>query len=214
MKRHVRRRWFVLTGVLALAAGVAPLLGPGAPTPVAVALSPAADAPRRVSHPAADRVAQRAPNQPSLQPPTGPPNQQQLEPAFTQALGHLRAGHVNRAVSGFEALTRRAPMVPEFHVNLGFALLAEQRLADARKAFERAIDLRPEQANAYYGLAVAEDGLDEPRAAIGAMRTFVHLTPAQQPHVRRARAAIWEWQASLDAAAPLASRSANPTRAP
>jgi len=34
------------------------------------------------------------------------------------------------------------------------------------------------------------------------MRTFVHLSPAGDPYVRKARAALWEWQAaSADAAA-------------
>lgn len=30
--------------------------------------------------------------------------------------------------------------------------------------------------------------------ALGAMRTFVHLSPPDDPYVRKARAALWEWQ--------------------
>lgn len=209
MKRRFRRRWWVLAGALVLAADIAPLLDPAGPQPVSVAVPVPVEASREVARQGPQPVAAPASRQ-TAQPTPGPKVlRAQLEPAFDLALQQLRAGSNKQAIASFEALIRRAAAVPEFHVNLGYALLGEQRLADARDAFTHAIELHPWQANAYYGLAVAADGLGDPRAAIGAMRTFLHLTPPQQPHVVRARAAIWEWQASLDAAAPAGSAAAS-----
>jgi len=198
VKRHVRQRWWVLVAALALAVALAAMLEPGNPKLPAVESPSIADAPHSVRSRAPPRVLEQLP----------------LEEAFTQALVHLGNGREKQAITEFEVLIRRAASIPEFHVNLGFALLAERRLAEAREAFVRAIDLRPSQANAYYGLAVVADGLGDSRAAIGAMRTFVHLAPAQQPHIPRARAAIWEWQASLDAVASTMPGSANPVHEP
>jgi hypothetical protein len=56
--------------------------------------------------------------------------------------------------------------------------------------------LRPEQANAYYGLAVALEALGDRPGALGAMRSFVHLAKEGDPWVPKARAALWEWQAA------------------
>ena len=33
--------------------------------------------------------------------------------------------------------------------------------------------------------------------AVGAMRTYVHLTKPNDPYLRKAQAALWEWEAAL-----------------
>ena len=33
--------------------------------------------------------------------------------------------------------------------------------------------------------------------ALGAMRSFIHLSTAADPYLRRARSAIWEWETRL-----------------
>lgn len=91
-----------------------------------------------------------------------------------------------------------APALPEAHANLGFALLGLRQPEAARGAFERAIALRPEQANAYYGLALAQESLGDLELALGAMRSYLHLGRGEsEDHQRRARAALWEWEAQL-----------------
>lgn len=91
-----------------------------------------------------------------------------------------------------------SPALPEAHANLGFALLGLQQPEAARVAFERAIALRPAQANAYYGLALAQESLGDLELALGAMRSYLHLGRSEsEDHQRRARAALWEWQAQL-----------------
>ena len=85
--------------------------------------------------------------------------------------------------------------MPEAHVNMGYAMLGLMRFSAARDFFSGAIELRPAQANAYYGLALALDGLNDRPGALGAMRTFVHLAKPDDAFVRKARSALWEWQA-------------------
>jgi hypothetical protein len=57
--------------------------------------------------------------------------------------------------------------------------------------------LRPNQVNAYYGLAVALEGLGDTAGALGAMRVYVHRSPPDDPYLRKAQAALWEWEAAL-----------------
>jgi tetratricopeptide (TPR) repeat protein len=126
----------------------------------------------------------------------------QLEESFADALAALAAGDARSAEASFTTIVDRAPWLVEAHVNRGFALLILGRPRRALHSFRKALSLRPHQANAYYGLGVAHDLLGERPDALGAMRTFIHLAPPRSPHVRRARAALWEWQAGRDDVVP------------
>lgn len=113
----------------------------------------------------------------------------------------LHAKQYEHAMTAFHRVLERDPAMPEAHVNMGFALIGLERYGAARDFFESAITLRKEQINAYYGLAVALEGLRDRPGAIGAMRTFVHLSKPDEPYVRKAQAALWEWEAGNQAAA-------------
>jgi len=120
---------------------------------------------------------------------------------FRQGVVMLHAREYQHAALAFERVLTLTPL-PEAQVNMGYAMLGLGRVDEARDYFNAAIDQRPSQRNAYYGLAEALEALGDTAAARGAMRTFVHLSPAGDPYVRKARAALWEWQAaSADAAA-------------
>jgi tetratricopeptide (TPR) repeat protein len=80
---------------------------------------------------------------------------------------------------------------------MGFALAGLGRSREAFDFFESATVLRPGQANAYYGMALALEAQGDLRGALGAMRTYVHLTDAADPHRRRAESALWEWEEQL-----------------
>lgn len=121
---------------------------------------------------------------------------------FRDGLDYLRQGRVHEAAVVLEAARRLRPHQPEVHVNLGFARLARGQSAAARLSFETAIDLRPRQINAYFGLAEALEQENDLEGALGAMRAYVHLAPGESPFARRAAAAIWEWEARLTDAAP------------
>lgn len=118
-----------------------------------------------------------------------------LQPRFDAAVALLQARRFDAAVVAWHELVLAAPPLPEAHVNLGYALLGAGRAAEARRAFDHATTLRPGQANAYYGLALAHEAGGDLALATGAMRSYLHLAKNEDPrHLARARAALWEWE--------------------
>jgi tetratricopeptide (TPR) repeat protein len=116
---------------------------------------------------------------------------------FNQAVVMLHARQYEHAATALHRVLVLAPRLPEAHVNMGFALLGLQRAAEARAAFDKALAFKPDQANAYYGLALAWEAQGDRAMALGAMRSYVHLARNERPeHLARARAALWEWQAA------------------
>lgn len=122
---------------------------------------------------------------------------QEIEQRFAQGVALLNARQYEAAAGEFHRVLELAPRMPEAQVNLGFALLGVQRYALAKDFFSAAIDLNRNQVNAYYGLAVALEGLRDLPGALGAMRSYVHLSKADDAYLVKANAAIWEWDAEL-----------------
>jgi tetratricopeptide (TPR) repeat protein len=118
---------------------------------------------------------------------------------FDQGVVMLHAKEYDHALTAFHRVLELSPDMPEAHVNTGFALIGLKRYGAARDFFESATVLRPSQVNAYYGMAVALDALGDKAGAIGAMRTYVHLSKPEDPYVRKAQAALWEWETALAA---------------
>lgn len=116
---------------------------------------------------------------------------------FEQAVVMLHAKQYEHAVTALQRVLVLSPQMPEALVNLGFAWLGLKDAAQAQQAFEAAIDRRPSQANAYYGLAMALEQRTDLPGALGAMRSYLHLARADDPHRTRARAALWEWESQL-----------------
>jgi Flp pilus assembly protein TadD len=133
------------------------------------------------------------------------PHADEVQRLFGHAVELLQARQFDPAVAALHRVLLLAPKMPEAHVNMGYALLGLQRPREARAFFEAASELAPMQANAYYGLALVHDASGDRAAALGAMRTYVHLARSERPeHLARARAALWEWEAA--ASAPRAGR--------
>ena len=122
--------------------------------------------------------------------------------AFQQAVVMLHARDYESAVQALHEVLALRPDMPEAHVNMGFALVGLERYKPARDFFVAATDLRPGQFNAYYGLAVVEEALGDMPAAIGAMRTYLHLAPDDDPYRAKAEAALWEWRAGQASEGP------------
>ena len=121
--------------------------------------------------------------------------QEEIRERFTVAASLLNEHRYEEAATELHRVLELAPRMPEAHVNMGFAMLGLQRYAAARDFFDGATELRPNQANAYYGLALALEGLQDVAGALGAMRSYVHLNKnADDPWLRKANAAIWEWE--------------------
>lgn len=122
---------------------------------------------------------------------------EQVELRFKQGVVMLHAKDYQHAITAFHQVLKYAPDLPEAHVNMGYALVGLGHHAQGRDFFESATTLRPGQANAYYGLAMALEGLGDKRGAIGAMRTYVHLAGESDRHRRKAEAALWEWESAV-----------------
>lgn len=130
-------------------------------------------------------------------PQTNDANARGLEASFQYAVSLLNAKHYEQAVDAFHEVLMLRPEMPEANVNMGFSLIGLQRYELARQFFQNTIDLRPSQHNAYYGLAVAHEGVGELNEAIKAMRIYVHLAPENDSFRRKAESAIWEWEAEF-----------------
>ena len=120
-----------------------------------------------------------------------------FDASFKAGVTALQAGRPADAVEHFRKIHRIGPHVPQVQVNLGYAYLALKNFAAAERSFRAAIDLRPGQANAYYGWAESLEALGDLEAALGAMRTYIHLVPEGDPFKRKAMAAVWEWSGAL-----------------
>ncbi len=122
----------------------------------------------------------------------------ELRRHFDAAVLLLHSRQYRDAQTSLQRVIDLAPQLPEAHANMGFALLGLQQAAPARAAFERAIALKADQANAYYGLALAHEAGGDLELALGAMRSYLHLARSEgEAHLRRARAAVWEWETQI-----------------
>jgi Flp pilus assembly protein TadD len=133
--------------------------------------------------------------------------QAELRQRFNQAVVMLHARQYDNAVTALHRVLELAPTMPEAQVNMGFALLGLEQGDAARGFFLAAIELRPEQANAYYGLAMADEMRHDYESALGGMRSYLHLSKADDPHRVRARSALWEWEEKLGRHAGAAAAS-------
>ena len=121
----------------------------------------------------------------------------QIDERFQQAIAMLHAKEYDFAIKALHRVIELAPEMPEAYVNMGYALIGKQDYKAAADFFNAATELKPYQANAYWGLAVSLEQLGELEAALGAMRTFIHLSPPNDPFLRKARSALWEWESTL-----------------
>jgi Flp pilus assembly protein TadD len=135
--------------------------------------------------------------------PTRMPHEGEVRRRFDEAVVMLHARQYEHATTALHRVLILAPTLPEAHVNMGFALLGLKRHREALAFFDGATALKPGQANAYYGMALAHEADGDLAGATGAMRSYLHLARQESPeHLARARAALWEWEARRAAAVP------------
>lgn len=121
----------------------------------------------------------------------------EIDLRFKQGVIMLHAKEYDHALTSFHRVIELAPNMPEAYVNMGFALLGKKEWSAAADFFDEATNLRSDQINAYYGMAVAQEGLGDLRAATEAMRAYLHRAPADDPYRKKAESAVWEWQDAL-----------------
>ncbi|MBF0131308.1 MAG: cbb3-type cytochrome c oxidase subunit I [Magnetococcales bacterium] len=120
-----------------------------------------------------------------------------LPQRFLEGALLLQSKRFTDAAAVFHVILRERPRMPEAHVNMGYALLGLGKVRAALDFFQGALALNPYQTNAYFGLAVALESEGDLETALGAMRSFVHMSPDTDPWLPRARSAIWEWETAL-----------------
>jgi len=123
----------------------------------------------------------------------------EINQQFQKSVALLQEKKFDEAVTALHRVLQLAPTMPEANANMGFAMLGLKRYAAARDFFSASIQLNKNQINAYYGLAMAHDGLQDLPAAINAMRVFQHLVPADDAFRKRADAILKEWEAQPSA---------------
>ena len=117
---------------------------------------------------------------------------QAIKKRFDQAVVMLHAREYRHAMTALHEVLKVTPNMPEAHVNMGYAYLGLKKHREAKDFFNTALDIRPSQINAYYGLALALYELDEYEGASGAIKTYIHRTSKDDPYMRKAQALLWE----------------------
>jgi tetratricopeptide (TPR) repeat protein len=121
---------------------------------------------------------------------------QEIKRRFEHSVTLLQARDFDAAVAQLHRVLELAPQMPEAHANMGFAMIGIQRYAAARDFFNAATELNVNQLNAYFGLALALEGLNDLPGAMGAMQTYMHLSRADDPFRAKAENALQKWRAS------------------
>ena len=111
----------------------------------------------------------------------------------------LHAKQYEYALASFKRVIELSPNMPEAHVNMGFTLLGLKQYKLAADFFDSATALRPEQINAYWGLARCLEASGNLRGAIEAMEAFVHLAKPEHSFRSKGVKAIGAWEAKLQA---------------
>jgi len=127
--------------------------------------------------------------------------QREIDTRFRQGAAMLHAGRYDDAATALHRVLALAPTMAEAHVNMGFALLGLVRDSEALAFFQGAADLDPMQTNAYYGMALAYEGLGNMRLAVETMEAYLHLEKEDEHFLRLAGAAVWEWRAAHEESA-------------
>ncbi|MFZ5479763.1 MAG: tetratricopeptide repeat protein [Myxococcota bacterium] len=138
---------------------------------------------------------------------------ERIDKLFKGALLLMHAGEHARAITALNGVLALDPGLVDARVNLGFCHVAVEDWHAALVDFDLAVEMRPEQANAYYGLAVTLHELGDLEEAVGNMRTYVHLAGERDPFQAKAMALLLEWEEALRTereieAAELAAREA------
>lgn len=142
---------------------------------------------------------------------SGPPadaRMAEIDARFQQAVVMLHAQRYEDAMVALHRVLQLSPRLPEAHSNMGYALLGLGNYRGAYDFFMTATELDSYLGNAYWGIAIALEKLGDIEGALGAMRVYIHLAPPDDPYVRRARSALWEWDTRL-ARGPLPEHEAD-----
>jgi len=113
------------------------------------------------------------------------PYADKLESQVQAYVDSAEEGLVKKARRGLEELLDAHPDAAEVHFGFGCLYNAEKDTASAAAAFERSLELKPEQRNALYNYGVCQAELGELGPAIRALRECVRLGPEEPDSLSR-----------------------------
>jgi Flp pilus assembly protein TadD len=142
----------------------------------------------------------------------------QYDPAaeYQKGVAALRASQWREAERAFSKVTQAAPRAPEGWFMLGFARGADGDLKGARKAYERAARLKPEDIDTRRELAVTLAGLgetDKARAELDTLKARDKACAGTCPDAASLKTAVARVEAAL-AQAPAAGAALSPDLLP
>jgi len=149
------------------------------------------------SIPAASQAPEVEPKQTNAPTPAEQP-QSPEQRLFALGVSQMQQGNYQMAAQTWHEFLMLTPTSADAYVNMGFSLFELGRTQAAARSFQNALGLNAYQTNAYYGLAISLEELGDLEGALGAMRSFVHLSNSDDPFLRKANSAIWEWQSQID----------------
>lgn len=120
--------------------------------------------------------------------------------ALDRASDLLEQKRYDAAIATLSAAQSELRDVARAYEMLGRALEGKRDYLTARDFYTAAIDRDPLMADAYWGVATTSEALGDLEAAMGAMRSYLHVEPDKHPdrlRVAQARSALWEWEAQL-----------------
>lgn len=112
----------------------------------------------------------------------------------------IQAKQFDAAISFLHEARAVLKQNPQSYLMMARALEGKADYDTARDFYAAAIDRNRYLAEAYYGFATASEALGDLEAAIGGMRSFLHVQPNADPQklkIVQARSAIWEWESKL-----------------
>lgn len=128
------------------------------------------------------------------------PQAEETRQILEAARKQIKAKRYDEAIVALHQARQRIMGNPTSYVVMGNALEGKKDYDTARDFYAAAIDRDPYMPDAYWGFATTSEALGELDAALGAMRSFLHVQPNADPQKLRivqARSALWEWEAKL-----------------
>ena len=141
-----------------------------------------------------------------LEPPPAPselpsnPETARTDGILKEADTLIRAKKFDDAIRTLHAENENLRKNAQAYYLIARALEGKSDYATARDFYAAALDRNPVLADAYYGFATASESLGDLEAALGGMRSFLHLQSKDSQRklkVVQARSAIWEWESRL-----------------
>lgn len=93
----------------------------------------------------------------------------QVQADFKAALELTQAGKYDQAEAAYKELLTKAPSIPEIHYNLGFLYMQKKDWASAEAAYQKALELKPDYADAVVALAKVYQDSGQPEKGLELM---------------------------------------------